>query len=264
MDLLPDEVLLDIFDLYLNAEHADAWHTLIHVCQRWRTIVLSSPRRLNLRILCKNTRPVRKMLDIWPAFPIVVWHDDPDPFVSVRADDIVAALEHPNRVREIRFKPISTPMLLDVRVAMDVPFSVLTTFELKLSSTWSPVIPNPFLGGSAPRLQSLDLDFMCFPSIRKLLLSANDLIYLSLSFRIYGDNVPPEEIATCLSSMARLESISLVLQYDGRDYPCRLSPPLSRAILPALTYFGFKGAGDYLGALMAHLDAPLLDGVTLL
>jgi hypothetical protein len=28
-----------------------AWHTLVHVCRKWRTVVLGSPRRLDLRLL---------------------------------------------------------------------------------------------------------------------------------------------------------------------------------------------------------------------
>jgi hypothetical protein len=72
---VPEDVLLDIFDFYLH--HApdptwDAWHTLVHICQRWRSVVFDSPRRLNLRLLCDANRPVEEMLDIWPNFPIVV------------------------------------------------------------------------------------------------------------------------------------------------------------------------------------------------
>jgi hypothetical protein len=48
------------------------WHTLVHVCQRWRQIVFASPRRLNLQILCTHGTPVRKNLGIWPAFPIAI------------------------------------------------------------------------------------------------------------------------------------------------------------------------------------------------
>ena len=234
MDLFPSEVLLDIFDSYVNTgtEDVDAWHTLIHVCQRWRTIVLSSPRRLNLQIFCTKMRPVTKMLDIWPAFPIVVWHDDPSSNVY-RANDIVAALEHPDRVREIRFETISCPTLKAVKVAMEVPFPVLTTLILKICSIDVnrplPYLPNPLLGGSAPRLQSLDLAFIPFSRTRELLLSANDLVHLSLSFGTY-QIVPPEEIATCLSSMAKLESISLASQPYAQQQPQRLSP-LSRVIV---------------------------------
>ena len=205
------------------------------------------------------------MLDIWPAFPIVVWHDAPGKFP--RGDNIAAALGHPDCVREIRFKGISSKLLVNLMVAMDVPFPVLTTLELKICSLWWACLPDPFLGGSAPRLQSLDLDLTDFSPIRKLLLSASDLVHLSLGIDHYG--ATPEEIATCLSSVARLELISLAFQYPDQHrwhtYPADQRPSLLLcAILPALTYFGFKGAGNYLDEIMAHLDAPLLDGVTLL
>jgi len=162
---------------------------------------------------------VRKMLDMWPAFPIVVWHDEPGKWF--REDNIAAALEHPDRVREIRFKGISKQMLRDVMKAMDVPFPVLTTLELKLCSSCWPLLPDPFLGGSAPRLQSLDIDVAAVFPIRKLLLSASDLVHLSFRIDQYG--ATPEEIATCLSSMARLESISLVFKYSD-PYPWRPRP----------------------------------------
>jgi hypothetical protein len=52
---LPYDVLLDIFDVYLNVtgplvfeERTNRWHTLVHVCRRWRDLVFASPRRLNL------------------------------------------------------------------------------------------------------------------------------------------------------------------------------------------------------------------------
>jgi hypothetical protein len=77
IDKLPDEVLLDIFSFYLDNDNSayeprdtDEWHTLVHVCRRWREVVFASPRRLNLALLCGEKTPVRKMLNIWPAFPM--------------------------------------------------------------------------------------------------------------------------------------------------------------------------------------------------
>jgi hypothetical protein len=76
---LTDDALLAIFEFYLNdnndpyrIDYLDEWHTLVHVCRRWRDLVVASPRRLNLRLLCSNTRPVREMLDFWPALPIEI------------------------------------------------------------------------------------------------------------------------------------------------------------------------------------------------
>src|SRR5258708_13078971 len=61
IDVLPDVALLEIFDCLLNQLQDDnylrylkirAWHTLVHVCQKWRSFVFASPPPLNLRLFC--------------------------------------------------------------------------------------------------------------------------------------------------------------------------------------------------------------------
>jgi hypothetical protein len=128
INVLPDDVLLGIFDCYVDeATKVEAWHTPVRVCRRWRGAVLGSPRRLNLRIACTTKTSVREKLDVWPRLPIVV-SGDCDSMLSV--DNIKA----------------------DIFAALEKPFPVLT--DLDLSSQW-PVIrlsvdPDPlkFLGGS--------------------------------------------------------------------------------------------------------------------
>lgn len=73
IELLPDNVLLEIFKAYVNeATWTEEWHTLVHVCRRWRNAVFASPRRLDLRLLCTTRTPVRARLAIWPAIPIAI------------------------------------------------------------------------------------------------------------------------------------------------------------------------------------------------
>ena len=69
---LPDDVLLEIFDFYLDKALIEAWHTLVHVCQKWRNVVVGSPQRLELRLHCTESTPVRETLGAWPLLPIVV------------------------------------------------------------------------------------------------------------------------------------------------------------------------------------------------
>ena len=92
------------------------WHRPIHVCRRWRQTVLPSPRRLGLYLLYTRGTLVRKNLRRWPVFPIIsdyVRHlrynyntlspKDED-------DNIVAALEHPDRVRSLKLLVTSLPL----------------------------------------------------------------------------------------------------------------------------------------------------------
>ena len=113
--LLPDNVLLEIFDFYVadkglaTKTKTEARQILIHVCRRWRHIVFGSPRRLDLRLFCTANTPAKDKLDIWPAFPILVnGHvleriDETSNFVSDDSDvdNIVAALKCSDRVCQI-------------------------------------------------------------------------------------------------------------------------------------------------------------------
>jgi hypothetical protein len=51
-DMLPDDVLLKIFDFYVDEDfepygeqRIEVWKTLAHVCRRWRSVLFQSPRR---------------------------------------------------------------------------------------------------------------------------------------------------------------------------------------------------------------------------
>jgi hypothetical protein len=106
--VLPDDILLEIFDSYRKetsfespVESAWGWQTLAHVCRKWRAIVIASPQRLRLRIVCDPRTPVRASLDIWPPFPIAVICF---PFHTVDEEgeeNMIAALEHRDRISDI-------------------------------------------------------------------------------------------------------------------------------------------------------------------
>ena len=96
IDKLPDDALLYVFYFYVaQASEVEAWHKLVHVCQRWRILVFGSPRRLNLRIACTGRTLVNEKLDIWPALPIVI---SGLCIYSTSLDNVKAALGHHDRV----------------------------------------------------------------------------------------------------------------------------------------------------------------------
>jgi hypothetical protein len=110
IDTLPEVALLEVFDFYVNQAREEereserwvsieAWHTLVHVCRKWRTIVLGSLHRLDLRLFCNATTPVKETLAIWPPLPIVIGRLD-----YPRMENIIAAVEHNDRVCEIELE----------------------------------------------------------------------------------------------------------------------------------------------------------------
>jgi len=269
-DLLPDDALLVIFDFFLDdapPDDVDEWHILVHVCQRWRNIVLSSPRRLNLRLLCTDRRPVKEMLGIWPAFPIIIRGRGYPVLLDDEADNISAALEHPGRVCEIRLVEIPGSLLEILAATTEVSFPELETLEIRLDNEWAPpVLPNSFFGVSVPRLRVLDLTGLPYLAVRNLLLSASGLVYLCLWDMPISGYVSPKAIATCLSAMTKLESIELGFRSSvlHLKQASQLAPPITRVLLPVLTHFLFQGTNVYLQELVACLDVPSLDDVTII
>jgi hypothetical protein len=123
-----------------------------------------------------------------------------------------------------------------------------------------PVLPDSFLGGSAPRLRYLALVSVPFPGLSTLLLSATHLVQLYLHGIPHSGYVSPEAMATCLSALTSLETLQLEFESPQScpDQGNRRSPPPTRFILPALIAFWFKGVNEYLEDLVSWIDSPRL------
>ena len=267
--MLPDEVLLEIFDFYVDEEMGEEfertqeWITLVHVCRRWRSIVLQSPRRLNLQLVCTAKTRARDTLDIWPPFPLIICNFDEEPG---EVDNIIAALEHNDRVSQIYLNCLSILQLEHIAdsAAINEPFPELTDLALcVIGDKPGPILPDSFLGGTAPRLRFLGLEGVPFPGLLKLRLSTTHLVNLTLYDIPPSGYIPPEAMATILSVLTSLDS--LILRFRSpRPRPALASrrpppPPLTRAILSGLNRVEFKGTSEYLEVILARIDAPQLD-----
>jgi F-box associated protein len=268
VDVLPDETLLEIFafhvqELELSLSWTEAWLTLAHVSRRWRHIVFESPRRLNLRLECTPWKPVRKTLDVWPPFPIVITDDfifgQLENWPEESEDNVIAALEHKARVCELVLTNASSLQWKEILPAMQEPFPALTRLDIRTSSQMS-VVPDSFLGGSAPRLQSLFLRGIPFPGLPKLLPTAADLVHVRLWRIPPSGYIPPETLVTCLSMLTSLQSFHLEFESPRpRTVKENRRPLLPTRTLPSLTYLCFQGVSEYLEEVVARIDAPLLN-----
>ena len=263
-DLLSDDVLLEVFDFYMDQARKngeiEAWHTLVHVCQKWRNVVFESPRRLNNGLICTARKPVRQSLAIWPPLPIVVKQHG-RPMSEWGVDNIVAALEHNDRIREIDLWCIPGSLLEKALVAMKERFPALTSLDLQCEDdTTSAAVPNSFMGGYAPSLKNLSLRSIpiTFPGLQKLLLSATHLVNLSLIKIPFSGYPSPEAMVAALSTLTRLEELWLEFRSPQSHYHLPSLPPLARTVLPSLTDLRFKGVSEYLEDLVARIDAPQL------
>ena len=259
---LPDEVLLGIFGFCMAnplpppSYEEDAWHTLVHVCRRWRYVVFGSPGSLDLRLLCMNRRLV-KPPDIWPELPIVIHVDNEKICQQPSVTNVISVLKRHDRVCKIFIDGVPNP-LLEQLATMREPFPALIELELASFKEDPPILPDSFLGGSVPRLRSLILWGIPFPAIGKLLLSTRDLVTISLGFIPSSGNISPEAMVTILSTLTRLKSLHLSFESPQLwTQGASQRPPATRVVLPALTAFDFSGNSQYLEDMVSRIDAPL-------
>jgi hypothetical protein len=281
INMLTDNVLLQIFYFYqdfyrLDPEVRDPryrgpvmplgeWCQLMHVCQRWRQIIFDSPCRLNLQILCTRKIRFQNSLDIWPDFPIAISYCSSFPMSLTDEDDVIAALEHVDRVICIE---IMGSQLEELGTVLQKPFPVLTRLVILSGSESGDEIhgeeldlPDGFLGGSAPRLEDLTLFHMSLLALPTLLSLTKNLVKLNLYNVPPTGYISPDALVTCLAKFPRLDTLSLEFQ-SATARPGQLHPPpITRTILPALTQFHCSGANEYLEDLVAHIDCPKLEWI---
>jgi F-box-like len=274
--MLPDDVLLDIFDFYrMDFQYYPwRWHTLAHVCRRWRCLVFASPRRLDLQFLCTPRTPVRELLEFLPpTMPIMIsnWSSSSPPYDPLSLEDgtqVLSAIEQRDRVRWLHLDGVTGSLVENLATKMQGTFPIMTFVRLWShepdddSDQMVPVLPEAFLGGSCPHLQTLWLYGVPFPHLPKLLFSTNDLIVLRLENIPDSGYIPCEDMVASLSTSTKLETLTIEFQSthpphrDGTSQQPATSP--LRVALPALTLFKFKGNGGYFDNFVVRFESHLL------
>jgi len=197
---------------------------------------------------------VKKLLEIWPPIPIslrygpTIWGDE----------NIIAALEHRDRVSDILFYWEKIPELERFAAVMQEPFPALTSLMVASHGYPALVLPEAFLGGSAPSLRTVALEGIDFPALPRLLLSAPHLVSLKLDTIPVSASISPESMATCLATSINLENLDIEFQAPSSHPGLTCPPSFPRAIFPSLSSFTFKGISEHLEDFVARIDAPIL------
>ena len=264
IDVLPDDVLLSVFDFYVDQACTEAWQLLVHVCRRWRSVVFGSPCRLKLRLVCTPETPARRALDVWPPLPLLI--HSYGGYRTENLDHMIAALERNDRVCQINLIDVRSSDWKTFIAAMRNPFPELTHLHLQSYDKMQTSLPDSFLGRSAPRLEHLWLNRILYPGLPKLLLSTTHLVDLRLRSIPYL-SFPPEEMLAALTTLASLEELWLEFRYSGPfpeiDREGQGPPPATPSVLPVLTSFTFKGDSDCLFYLLAQIDAPRINSLVI-
>jgi hypothetical protein len=273
INILNDDVLLNVFHLYRLANEYDDkiatvfvwhrqrwWYKLAHVCRQWRNIILQSPSRLDLHLLCTNGVPVADMLAHSPPLPLTIYYHDMFCGKILTAEDesgILLALSHRDRVHRINFL-----MLPNVGKFFTVKRNQLPILErLHVYSRFEMVLPVTF---RAPNLRHLTL-WRASLSIGSPVLTttAAGLVTLDIPAFAY---FPPSYLHTRLSLMLQLEELSIDSHtpLPNRDIETQSlqTPSITQKItLPNLRRLVFRGTTTNLEDLVARISAPSLNSL---
>ncbi|KAN0118607.1 hypothetical protein V8E52_005030 [Russula decolorans] len=270
IDILPDNVLLETFDLYrLDAVPQSGgrpwkWHRLAHVCQKWRHIISTSPRRLDLRILCDNRTPI-EILHVWPTLPLAVSFKATQKSTLI-PKHITAAFRHLDRICQLELY-VTSSMTISLAEMIQKPCQALQSVSITVDDATGASIPvcNAFLGGSAPHLEEIKLDGISypFPRLRQVLLSTHNLVELRLSKIPNALYFSPEDLVTGLSPLVRLKSLSVGFYFTAFHPPPNATHTPQRTTLPSLTSLDFHGSSEYLEEFMARINSPALYKITI-
>jgi hypothetical protein len=105
-----------------------------------------------------------------------------------------------------------------------------------------------------------------FLGLGKLLLSTANLVRLSLSKISHSGYISPEAMVVSLSTLTKLEVLDLRFR-SPRSRAVRENRhplPLTRVVLPTLTWLQFRGDSEYLEDIVSRIDAPLLDNMNII
>jgi hypothetical protein len=262
-------MLLEIFHFYKDDpgsfdKSTWRWRTLIHVCQRWRYVIFGSPRRLDLRLHCSDGTPTRRLLNIWLPSPITISlysFIDKATVNEGGLDNILAGLECRDRTSIIYiFDYTNGSALENLMTMMHKPFPILTEccFVSSNKLVSMPVLPETFLGGSAPLLRTFWLTNIPFPTFPSFLLSSTQIQRLSLLDIPDSGYISPEIMATCLAALPNLIYLSIGFQSSLSHLLQRTPLPLERIVLPVLTRLSFEGVSDYFEDFIARIETPQL------
>ena len=267
IQILGNDTLLQIFSHY-RLENEDSWNLqltwrkLAHVCRRWRHLIFDSSFHLDMRLRIANNSPSLDTLSHLPRLPLIIDYSDGTRTMVQRDEDNIqlglrqqgqcvrrVALLAPSSSFRTWLEPMNKlfPRLVD--------FSLLCTTADDLSL----VLPENF---QAPGLRRLALHGIGLPKKFPLLSSTIALSILSLTHIGASCYLPPEQLVTQIQGLPHLEELIFGFAIPI-SFPSSEEAPITAVTLPTLKRLTFRGMGAYIDNLVAQINTPLLERLSL-
>ena len=269
---LSNDLLLEIFDWYrLYETDSDEdqdwnlerwWYKLIHVWQKWRHLILSSPNRLELHLVCIYGIPVEDMLSHSPPLPLIIYYPEiPDKMSAADEENAIFALQQYDRVHCIRIVA-PTAVMCNLFEVMDCEFPILERLSLCLSteSRSGLGLPENLL---APPLRILSLSNIFLPIQSQLLIQAEGLISLSLWDVPVSLEFHPAHLVAQLLGISQLQILMVHFHTPLPNRRFEIPAQPTPIALPNLKLLVFRGGSTYMESILARIHAPLLSLLTI-
>ncbi|KAI0265898.1 hypothetical protein BC834DRAFT_969842 [Gloeopeniophorella convolvens] len=261
---LNDDMLLEIFDCYRQTGEFDWkydrwWYKLMHVCQRWRNLILESASRLKL-FLCfanrfRNRASATNVLSRSPPFPLVLRYS----IVTPKDEhDVSHLLRQRERVRDVTLQFIPAPALRKLVACMDGQFPLLQSLDVTTrANDEGQILPDTF---EAPRVSRMHLSNVALPPKLTFLASAVDLTSLQLARIPQSASFDPHRFVEQIPATSRLKHLSIWFLSHPHPKPDvdQDHRPARRKPMVHLVDLQFRGESAYLEALVSLISAPVL------
>ena len=270
--VLDNKSLLQIFSHYRLEDEDDwnlrlAWRKLAHVCRRWRLLIFDSSSDLNMRLRIANNSPSLDTLSHLPPLPLLIdYSDGTRTMARKEVDNIQLGLRKQGQsVLRVALRAPSSSFHTWLE-PMNKLFPRLEDLSLLCTTTddSSLVLPENF---KAPGLRRLALHGIGLPKQFPLLSSTIALSTLSLTHIGAPCYLPPGHLVTQIQGLPQLEELIFGFAAFVTPIPSSEEKPLpaliSSVTLPTLRRLTFLGVGDYLDDLVAQINTPLLERLSL-
>ena len=268
--ILDNDSLLQIFDHY-RLEHEEdwtlrlTWRRLAHVCRKWRYLLYDSSFYLDMSLLLTNKSPSIDTLSHLPPLLLVINYSDIIRTIAREDEDnILFGLQRHDCVLRVVLQASSSSLRMWLEL-MNNHFPRLEDLSL-LSTTIeeeNPMLPETL---QASGLRRLALHGIGLPSGLPLLTSAISLSTLTLTHIGAFCYFPPRHLVTQLQDLPHLEELSIgfavPVPLPGSEREL-LPAPIPPVTLPTLRRITFLGVDVYLDNLVAQINTPLLEQLTL-
>jgi len=241
----------------------------MHVCQRWRHLILGSTSYLGLCLLCTQGIPVADMLVYSPPFPIIIdhfhkeRHIHDDRMTENNVEGIILALAYHDHMHRIHFQtPLLTPE--EVIVPIDSKFPMLEYLCIVPMHNMNILLPKTF---QAPQLRHLILVNLIHPIESPLLSATTSLVALSLVNIPPSTHLQPDKLLHQVSLMPQLEILWIGFDPSSSDNYVDLDlmhmDNATHITLPHLCFFEFCRFNTYSGVLLSRITTPYLELVSI-